>query len=36
MDSGELWTTQEATDLFFGITKLFQHKDVNIFYEPVF
>jgi hypothetical protein len=28
LDSGEVWSTKEATDLFFGITKLFQHKDV--------
>ena len=28
LDSGEVWSTREATDLFFGITKLFQHKDV--------
>ena len=29
LDSGEVWSTREATDLFFGITKLFQHKDVH-------
>jgi len=29
LDSGEVWSTKEATDLFFGITKLFQHKDVK-------
>ena len=29
MDSGEVWSTKEATDLFFGITKLFQHNDVS-------
>jgi len=28
LDSGEVWSTREATDLFFGITKLFQHRDV--------
>ena len=28
LDSGEVWSTKEATDLFFGITKLFQHNDV--------
>jgi hypothetical protein len=28
LDSGEVWSMKEATDLFFGITKLFQHKDV--------
>lgn len=28
LDSGEVWSTKEATELFFGITKLFQHKDV--------
>lgn len=27
--SGETFGTQEATTLFFGITKLFQHKDVR-------
>lgn len=26
---GETFTTQEATTLFFGVTKLFQHKDVR-------
>jgi coatomer protein complex subunit gamma len=26
---GETLTTQEATSLFFGVTKLFQHKDVR-------
>jgi coatomer protein complex subunit gamma len=26
---GETFTTQEATTLFFGVTKLFQHKDVS-------
>ena len=26
---GELFGTQEATTLFFGVTKLFQHKDVS-------
>ena len=26
---GETFTTQEATTLFFGTTKLFQHKDVS-------
>jgi coatomer protein complex subunit gamma len=26
---GETFTTQEATTLFFGVTKLFQHKDVG-------
>ena len=31
LDSGEVWSTREATDLFFGITKLFQHKDVYNF-----
>jgi len=28
--AGETFTTQEATTLFFGVTKLFQHKDVSI------
>lgn len=28
---GETFSTQEATTLFFGTTKLFQHKDVCIF-----
>ena len=27
--AGETFTTQEATGLFFGVTKLFQHKDVS-------
>ena len=27
--AGETFTTQEATTLFFGVTKLFQHKDVR-------
>lgn len=27
---GETFTTQEATTLFFGTTKLFQHKDVSM------
>ncbi|WOO77903.1 putative coatomer subunit gamma [Vanrija pseudolonga] len=27
---GETFTTQEATTLFFGVTKLFQHKDVAL------
>ena len=27
---GETFGTQEATTLFFGTTKLFQHKDVSI------
>jgi hypothetical protein len=27
---GETFTTQEATTLFFGVTKLFQHKDVSV------
>ena len=27
---GETFTTQEATTLFFGTTKLFQHKDVSV------
>jgi len=26
---GETFGTQEATTLFFGVTKLFQHKDVS-------
>ena len=26
---GESFNTQEATSLFFGVTKLFQHKDVS-------
>ena len=26
---GETFSTQEATQLFFGVTKLFQHKDVR-------
>lgn len=26
---GETFSTQEATQLFFGVTKLFQHKDVS-------
>lgn len=26
---GETFSTQEATTLFFGVTKLFQHKDVS-------
>lgn len=29
---GETFGTQEATTLFFGTTKLFQHKDVSIIY----
>lgn len=34
---GETFGTQEATTLFFGVTKLFQHKDVKIlFYFPTF
>ena len=28
---GETFNTQEATTLFFGTTKLFQHKDVRTF-----
>lgn len=28
--AGETFSTQEATTLFFGVTKLFQHKDVRI------
>ena len=28
--AGETFSTQEATTLFFGTTKLFQHKDVSI------
>lgn len=28
---GETFGTQEATTLFFGVTKLFQHKDVRPF-----
>ena len=31
---GETFTTQEATTLFFGTTKLFQHKDVSILDIP--
>ena len=31
---GETFTTQEATTLFFGTTKLFQHKDVRFFVFP--
>ena len=27
--AGETFGTQEATTLFFGVTKLFQHKDVS-------
>jgi coatomer protein complex subunit gamma len=27
---GETFSTQEATTLFFGVTKLFQHKDVSL------
>lgn len=27
---GETFSTQEATTLFFGVTKLFQHKDVSV------
>lgn len=27
---GETFTTHEATNLFFGVTKLFQHKDVSV------
>jgi hypothetical protein len=27
--AGETFSTQEATTLFFGVTKLFQHKDVS-------
>jgi coatomer subunit gamma len=27
--AGETFTSQEATNLFFGTTKLFQHKDVR-------
>ena len=27
---GETFSTQEATTLFFGVTKLFQHKDVRL------
>jgi len=27
--AGETFSTQEATGLFFGVTKLFQHKDVR-------
>lgn len=30
---GETFGTQEATTLFFGTTKLFQHKDVRIFMD---
>ena len=29
---GETFNTQEATTLFFGTTKLFQHKDVRIYW----
>jgi len=29
---GETFGTQEATTLFFGTTKLFQHKDVRFIY----
>lgn len=28
---GESFGTQEATTLFFGTTKLFQHKDVSVY-----
>jgi coatomer protein complex subunit gamma len=28
--AGETFSTQEATTLFFGVTKLFQHKDVSL------
>lgn len=28
--TGETFSTQEATTLFFGVTKLFQHKDVGV------
>lgn len=31
---GETFTTQEATTLFFGTTKLFQHKDVSAVLTP--
>lgn len=30
---GETFTTQEATTLFFGVTKLFQHKDVGLLWS---
>ena len=30
---GETFQTQEATTLFFGVTKLFQHKDVSLVYN---
>jgi coatomer protein complex subunit gamma len=29
LDSGDSFSTREATELFFGVTKLFQHKDVR-------
>lgn len=29
---GETFGTQEATTLFFGVTKLFQHKDASVSY----
>ena len=28
LNSGEIWSTNETTYFFFGITKLFQHKDI--------
>lgn len=31
---GETFNTQEATTLFFGTTKLFQHKDVSALLQP--
>jgi coatomer protein complex subunit gamma len=33
---GETLGTQEATTLFFGTTKLFQHKDVRLFVPNIF
>lgn len=30
LHQGEQWPTQEATDLFFGISKLFQNKDASL------
>jgi hypothetical protein len=35
LDSGEVWSTKEATDLFFGITKLFQHNDVPLSFPNI-
>lgn len=32
---GETFGTQEATTLFFGVTKLFQHKDVSFVIETL-